>query len=247
MIVYVTLLRSNASDAIERVMMSNPKKDTASDNRKKNDFRIPILFPGDRNKAGYLMSKETLIHFFHSTNLVSLSIAREIAEQFTAKTITKKQFLLSEGRIADEYFFLEKGYMRAFAHDTEGNEVTTGFYYPGRVVFEVSSFFSRVRSKENIEALTDCDGLLITYAQLNELFHALPEFREFGRAMLVRGFTELKSRMLATITETAEERYAHLLLSNPEIFQHAPLKTIASYLGITDTSLSRIRKEFSKK
>lgn len=101
MIVYVTLLRSNASDAIERVMMSNPKKDTASDNRKKNDFRIPILFPGDRNKAGYLMSKETLIHFFHSTNLVSLSIAREIAEQFTAKTITKKQFLLSEGRIAD--------------------------------------------------------------------------------------------------------------------------------------------------
>jgi ribosomal protein L10 len=49
------------------------------------------------------------------------------------------------------------------------------------------------------------------------------------------------------ITETAEERYAQLLKNNPEIFQHAPLKIIASYLGVTDTSLSRIRKEFSKK
>jgi CRP-like cAMP-binding protein len=53
--------------------------------------------------------------------------------------------------------------------------------------------------------------------------------------------------MLSTITETAEERYVRLLESNPEIFQHAPLKHIATYLGITDSSLSRIRKEFSKK
>jgi len=53
--------------------------------------------------------------------------------------------------------------------------------------------------------------------------------------------------MLSMITETAEERYARLIQSNPEIFQHAPLKYIASYLGITDTSLSRIRKEFQKR
>jgi len=82
---------------------------------------------------------------------------------------------------------------------------------------------------------------------LNKLFHELYEFREFGRHILVKGFAALKSRMLSMITETAEERYAGLLKTNPEIFQHAPLKTIASYLGITDTSLSRIRKEFSKK
>jgi CRP-like cAMP-binding protein len=193
------------------------------------------------------MSKEKLTGFLKSTNLISYSAALQITEQFNHKIIAKNQFKLTAGKISDEYLFLEKGYMRAFAHDTEGNEVTTNFYIPGQVIFEVSSFFNRTRSKENIQALTDCEGWFITYNQLNDLFHALPEFREFGRAMLVKGFAALKIRTLSMITETAEERYAHLLKSNPEIFQHAPLKNIASYLGITDTSLSRIRKELAKK
>jgi len=193
------------------------------------------------------MSKENLTVFFHNTNLVSLSAANEIAGRFEKKIIQKNQFQLTAGKICDEYLFLEKGYMRAFAHDTEGNEVTTNFCSPGQVVFEISSFFNRTRSKENIQALTDCEGWFITFKQLNELFHALPEFREFGRSILVKGFADLKTRMLAMITETAEERYETLLKTNSEIFQHAPLKNIASYLGITDTSLSRIRKELSKK
>jgi CRP-like cAMP-binding protein len=118
---------------------------------------------------------------------------------------------------------------------------------PGQVVFEVTSFFNRVPSKENIQALTDCSGWFITYDQLNHFFHALPEFREFGRSILVKGFAALKTRMLSMITETAEERYAYLLQTAPELFQVVPLKYIASYLGITDTSLSRIRKEFAAK
>lgn len=193
------------------------------------------------------MSKENLVMFFRNTNLVSLSGAKEIADKFEYKVISKNQLHLTEGKISNEYLFLEKGYMRAFAYNTEGNEVTTGFCSQGQVVFEVSSFFNRTRSKENIQALTDCEGWYITYEQLNDLFHALPEFREFGRFVLVKGFAELKMRMLAIITETAEERYEQLLKSNPEIFQHAPLKNIASYLGITDTSLSRIRKEVLRK
>ena len=193
------------------------------------------------------MGKEALTAFLLNTNLVSLSSVREIVGQFSNKVILKNQFLLEAGKISDQYLFLEKGYMRTFAHDTEGNEVTTGFCSPGQIILEVSSFFYRTRSKENIQALTDCEGWYITYEQLNQLFHALPEFREFGRGTLVKGFSELKNRMLLMITETAEERYAHLLRTNPEIFQQAPLKNIASYLGITDTSLSRIRKEFSKK
>lgn len=193
------------------------------------------------------MSKESLAMFFRNTNLVSLSGAKEIADRFEHKVILKNHLFLTEGKTCDEYLFLDKGYMRTFAHDTEGNEVTTNFCTRGQVVFEVSSFFNRTRSKENIQALTDCEGWYITYKQLNDLFHALPEFREFGRSVLVKSFSELKIRMLSMITETAEERYEQLLKVNPEIFQHAPLKNIASYLGITDTSLSRIRKDLSKK
>ena len=65
--------------------------------------------------------------------------------------------------------------------------------------------------------------------------------------ILVKGFIALKERTLSLINQTAEERYASLMNSNPEIFQYAPLKTIASYLGITDTSLSRIRREYQRK
>jgi CRP-like cAMP-binding protein len=193
------------------------------------------------------MSKEKLIEFFRNENLIPPLIRTEIADHFNSRIIPKNQFLLIEGKISDDYLFLEKGYMRAFAHDTDGNEVTTNFCYPGDIIFEVYSFFNRTRSKENIQALTDCEGWSITYEQLNNLFHALPEFREFGRATLVKGFAALKTRMLTMITETAEERYEHLLKNKPEIFQHAPLKNIASYLGVTDTSLSRIRKDLSKK
>lgn len=193
------------------------------------------------------MKNDNLIPFLQSTNLISLPKAKEIADYFTSRTILKNDYFLKEGQVCNEYLFLNNGFMRAFAYDTHGHDVTTSFYSNCHVVFEVSSFFNRTASKENIQALTNCEGWYITYEQLNQLFHSLPEFREFGRSILVKGFATLKIRMLSTITETAEERYAQLLKTNPEIFYHAPLKHIASYLGITDTSLSRIRKESSKK
>jgi CRP-like cAMP-binding protein len=193
------------------------------------------------------MSTAKLVEFIYSSHLVSLSTSEKIADTFALKEIRKNMFLLREGKVSNEYYFIEEGFMRGFAHDTEGNEVTTSFFSANQVVFEVSSFFNRVPSKENIQAIDDCVGWFITYDQLNHLFHKLPEFRDFGRSILVKGFAALKVRMLSMITETAEERYDALIKSNPEIFKHAALKHIASYLGITDTSLSRIRKEYSKK
>jgi CRP-like cAMP-binding protein len=193
------------------------------------------------------MKKDKLIKFFLSTTLVSFQKAEEISTYFSEKEMRRNDFFLKEGKVSNEYLFLENGFMRSFAFDTDGNDVTTNFYANNDVVFEVSSFFNRTISRENIQALTDCTGWYITYDELNMLFHMLPEFRAFGRHILVKGFTSLKIRMLSMITETAEERYGRLIKNNPEIFQFAALKHIASYLGVTDTSLSRIRKTFSKK
>ena len=193
------------------------------------------------------MASQALVQFFKNSNLVSAKAAEEIASLFSPKEITRNEFLAKEGRIFNDYFFLENGFIRSFAYDTEGNDVTTNFYSSGQVVFEVSSFFNRSISKENFQAIVDCEGWFITYDQLNHLFHSMHEFRDFGRSILVKGFSSLKTRMLSMITETAEQRYDTLLKTNPEIFQHAALKHIASYLGITDTSLSRIRKEYAKK
>ena len=191
--------------------------------------------------------KENLLHFFHSGGKINAVKAAEIADYFEEKEIEKNALFLKEGQISNEYLLLENGFMRAYSFDLNGIEVTTAFYSGNQPVFEVASFFNRIPSKENIEALTYCSGWVISYEKLNSIFHAIPEFREFGRSVLVRGFSSLKLRMLSMITETAEERYTALLKTNPEIFQNAPLKYIASYLGITDTSLSRIRKEMTRR
>ena len=196
--------------------------------------------PGD-------MASPQLIQFFKSSNLVSQKTAEEIAALFFPKELKRNDFLFKEGRVCNEYFFLDNGFIRAFSFDTDGNDVTTSFYSANQVVFEVSSFFNRTVSRENYQAIVDCNGWYITYDQLNHLFHSMHEFRDFGRSILVRGFSSLKTRMLSMITETAEQRYDALLKTNPEIFQHAALKHIASYLGVTDTSLSRIRKEYAKR
>lgn len=193
------------------------------------------------------MTKEKLLLFLQSTGFVTAAQAEEIAGNFQHSALNKNDFLLQAGKVSDDYFFLNDGCLRAFAYDMTGNDITTGFYTSGQVVFEVASFFQRTPSQEYIQALTDCAGWGISCAQLNALFHARPEFREFGRSVLVRGFAALKSRMLRTITEPAAARYESLLHTNPAVVQHAPLKHIASYLGITDTSLSRIRRDISRK
>lgn len=194
-----------------------------------------------------LFERTYLQQFFENSGQVNAIKAKEIADVFEEKEVKKGELFLREGQVGNQYLILKDGFMRAYSFDLDGNDVTTAFHSKAYPVFEVASFFNRTPSKENIQALTDCYGWMITYEQLNMLFHSIPEFRNFGRAILVKGFAALKTRMLSMITETAEERYVALTDSNPEIFQHAPLKQIASYLGITDTSLSRIRKEMMKK
>ena len=115
------------------------------------------------------MSNQLLIQFFKNTNLVTQLTAEEIAKTFSSKEIKKNDFLFREGRVCNEYYFLEKGFIRAFAYDTGGNDVTTNFYSSGQVVFEVSSFFNRTITKDNYQAIMDCEGWFITYDQLNNL------------------------------------------------------------------------------
>lgn len=197
--------------------------------------------------ARLAMERENLVKYIQQVFPLPTEVAIEIAAHFSELEIAKNDFLLKNGKICNEYMYIDAGFMRAFTLNADGDEVTTGFYATNEVVFEVASFFQRTPSMENIQAVVDTHGWCINFEQLQFLFHSLPEFREFGRTVLVKGFVSLKQRMLLTINETAEKRYELLLNTRPEVFQMVPLKNIASYLGVTDTSLSRIRKEFAHK
>jgi len=193
------------------------------------------------------MDRSKLISFIEQVIPIPRPRVEEIASHFQDIQIRKNEFFIQQGKVCVNYLFLENGFIRSYTLDLDGNEVTTEFYSNNQVVFEVGSFFQKTPSKESFQALEDSHGWYIDFGQLQTLFHSIPEFREFGRMILVKGFISFKQRALSLINESAEQRYATLIQSRPEIFQRAPLKYIASYLGITDTSLSRIRRELAQK
>jgi len=191
--------------------------------------------------------KKILTTFIKSTLPIADNIVGSITESFEQRYFNKNDFLLKQGKISNDYTYLETGFIRAFTHDTEGNEVMTNIYSSNSIVFEPASFIKRKPTTENFQALTDCTTWTLKYETFQILFHSIPQFREFAREVLVNGFINLKERTLAMINLTAEQRYENLLNTRPDIFQNVSLKHLASYLGITDTSLSRIRKEIARK
>ncbi|MBK6267160.1 Crp/Fnr family transcriptional regulator [Marivirga sp. S37H4] len=157
----------------------------------------------------------------------------------------KNDFLLNEGKVANQYWFIEKGFVRSFATDPEGKDISTNFYSVGDVVIDWPSFFLRNSTRENIQALTDCICWQLDFETFQHLFHSIETFREHGRARLVGSYFALKQNSISMITDQAKERYKKLVKEKPQIVQNVPLKQLATYLGVTDTSLSRIRKEIA--
>jgi hypothetical protein len=86
----------------------------------------------------------------------------------------------------------------------------------------------------------------LDFETFQQFFHSMEAFREAGRSRLVKSYFELKAHRVSLITDQAKDRYLRLLHERPELIQNVSLKHIASYLGVTDTSLSRIRKEVAK-
>ena len=183
-----------------------------------------------------------LVNFILDTVEIPRVEAEQIASAFHPIEFSTNDYILKENQVSDDYIYLTNGLMRTFLLDLKGNEITIDFFTDNNVVFEVTSFFNRVRSESNIQALTVCSGFRLSYDELNTLFHDRPAFRDFGRAILVKEFIASKKRNYGMINRTAKERYQHLLTHRPQILQHSPLKYIASYLGVTDSTLSRLRK-----
>jgi len=186
-----------------------------------------------------------LNNIFGHTNM-TIEEKELVASKFTQVSFEKNTFLLKEGNIANHYWFIESGFVRSYVVDTNGDDICTNFYSMGNIVIDWSSFFLRNPTRENIQALTDCVCWRLDFDNFQELFNSIKSFREQGRTTLVKSYFDLKRHSIAMIADQAKERYLRLIEEKPEIIQNVSLKHIATYLGITDTSLSRIRKEISK-
>ena len=193
------------------------------------------------------MTEKTLLKEILKTEQLSEEELGIVLSSFKKIEFKKNDYLFKEGQTTSEYYFLEKGFIRSFAIDYEGNDITTGFYSKTEIVIDWSSFFLRTPTRENFQATTDCVCWKLGFDKFQELFHSIKSFREGGRTRLVGSYFALKNKNISMITTSAKDRYLKLLKENPEIIKNASLKHIATYLGITDTSLSRIRKEITLK
>lgn len=184
-----------------------------------------------------------LLNIFQEKNF-SKEELELILKQYERKAFSKHDYLMEEGSNAAYYYFLESGFARSFVIDLEGNDITTKFFSASDIVIDWQAYFLKTKCRENIQAITPCVAWKITFEDFMKLFK-IEAFREVGRTRLINNYFELKAHSISIIADNAKDRYLQLVQSKPDVVQNVPLKQIATYLGITDTSLSRIRKEIA--
>lgn len=177
--------------------------------------------------------------------LITHSTLRKIKEKHFIKRFKKGKRLIKMNQFNNHYFILKSGLARSQVIDYKGNDITTQFFTAGNIAIAPLALFKKTTPIENVLALTDCEAWAINFQDFQCLFENNIEIAEWGRLWMAEQITNLKVRSTEMITEDATTRYIKLIKSKPEVIQQAPLKHIASYLGITDTSLSRIRKNIS--
>ena len=165
-----------------------------------------------------------------------------VLSRFTVKTLSKKQHLLKQGQVCREFAYVAKGLFRQYYKDRQEKDITSWISFENTPATELASFLSQQPAKFYIQALEDSEVATISYADLQELYMILPAFQEFGRKLAEKILVGAINRTVSFQKETAAQRY-NMLLQRPEYFQRVPLKYLASMIGITDTSLSRLRRK----
>jgi CRP-like cAMP-binding protein len=164
---------------------------------------------------------------------------------FIPKKLRKKQYLLQEGDVCRYTAFVEKGMLRTFTVDEKGNEPILQFSMEGWWIADLYSFLTDEPSQYNIEALEECELLLITKENWDILLKKVPAFEHYFRILIQNNLIATQRRLMSSLSETAEEKYTKLINNFPGCVQRVPQHMIASYLGITPETLSRVRSQMA--
>ena len=195
----------------------------------------------------YRLTSSLLMQFLHAKikEHHSLSIAAQSALQDCLHQVTfnKNDYLLREGQVCRDLYFLEKGALRGY-YNLDGKEITHWFGFENDFVTSFHSFITGEPAVENIQLLKGSILWAINKEQLDALFDQHQEIERLVRIVYEKYYIRLEERYVNAHFKTAAERYENLLQHTPHIVEHVPLGCIASYLGISAETLSRIRSQY---
>lgn len=164
-----------------------------------------------------------------------------ILSAFEPVELKKGEFFLKSGKICRKMAFIDTGYLRMY-DIVDGKEITLWIGSDSRFITSLSSFIFQTSNHWNIQAITDCKLYVINRENHFKLNKAEPKWLEFDNLLLANSFALLEKSMFSQLHTTAKQRYDNLLKEEPQLFKYVPLQYIASMLGITPESLSRLRK-----
>ena len=180
-----------------------------------------------------------------------ISLNEEELSYFTSllqlKRLRKKQFLLEEGEVFQYECFVNSGCLRQYYLDEKGQEHIIQFAISDWWIGDQYSFLTGLPSANFIDAIEESQVLLISKINLEQLYTKVPKFERLFRIAFQNSYVALQRRILSNLSQTAQERYLDFNKRYHEIEQKVPQHQIASYLGITPESLSRIRKQLAGK
>jgi CRP-like cAMP-binding protein len=169
----------------------------------------------------------------------------QIEKVMAKRFVKKRKTLLTEGDISRYIYFIEKGALRSFTVDKDGVEHIIQIGLEGHWIGDLSSFITQAHGNVSIEAIEDSEILLLPHHDLERLYEQVPALERYFRQLFQRAYVSLQQRLSSTVSQNAEERYRLLVSDFPQIAARIPLIYIASFLGITPESLSRVRKQIS--
>ena len=184
--------------------------------------------------------KTGIKHFFEQYGKLTEQAMEDLTNKFKFKQVKKGERLLLQGQVCRHIFFVSKGCLRLYYIANEV-EITVWFSFENNSTIEFSSFLSEEPSDYFIEAIEDSDILSISKSELTKLYKKHPELEGIIRVFWEDVILNLLKRFTALQKDDAEKRYLNLM-SQPKYLQRIPQKYLASYIGVTPTSLSRIRR-----
>ncbi|TSD64056.1 Crp/Fnr family transcriptional regulator [Inquilinus sp. KBS0705] len=180
---------------------------------------------------------KSFINNYVSLDEVELS---DIVGRFRSRKLSKNEYLLHEGEICNDLVFVQSGCLRLYYLDDD-IEISVWFAFNNSSAIDIYSFISQQPSKYYLQAIEDSEILYLPKTELLKLYETHPKMQEMMRRFWEDAVLNLIDRFTALQRDSAEQRYLDLL-SKPPYLQKIPQKYLASFIGVTPTSLSRIRK-----